>query len=247
MKKQMMIWSMMMLSVLTLPMMVACGGDDSDDGGGIDTTPISLIAGKEKTIQGADTISSSNKFIAYGTKNVVHGWHVGETTLLINGKKTISISVLPQYYLYNDPVCNWGCSMDYVKKNQKQGTINSKSTSELLAYDNAGGATLLAYQFKNDKLTSIMAMVSTNHSSTLGSYLAERFLMVPYYEGDKEYFLGMDGLDVETAKTVVMLDLYNTNTWGVLYTSSEKSSTRSGIDGNETYRDLINNMVQFMR
>ena len=247
MKKQMMIWSMMMLSVLTLPMMVACGGDDSDDGGGIDTTPISLIAGKEKTIQGADTISSSNKFIAYGTKNVVHGWHVGETTLLVNGKKTISISVLPQYYLYNDPVCNWGCSMDYVKKNQKQGTINSKSTSELLAYDNAGGATLLAYQFKNDKLTSIMAMVSTNHSSTLGSYLAERFLMVPYYEGDKEYLLGMDGLDVETAKTVVMLDLYNTNTWGVLYTSSEKSSTRSGIDGNETYRDLINNMVQFMR
>ncbi len=73
MKKQMRIWSMMMLSVMTLPMMVACGGDDSDDGGGIDTTPISLTAGKDKTIQGADTISSSNEFVAYGKKNVVHG------------------------------------------------------------------------------------------------------------------------------------------------------------------------------
>lgn len=246
MKKTFRFVGLVMMAVLSYGM-TACGGDDSNDDGGIDTTPISLSAGKDKSIQGADTISSSNRFVAYGSKNVVHGWHVGEATLMVNGKKSIPISVLPNYYLYNDPVTEWGCSMDYVKKNQKQGTINSKSTSELLAYDNAGGATLLAYQFKDGKLAAIMALVSTNHSSALSNYLAERYLMIPYYEGDKEYFIGMDGLDIETAKTAVMLDLYNTNTWSVLYTKAEKSSTRSGIISNETNKELIQKiMAQFM-
>lgn len=237
---------MMMLAVMALPMMVACGGDDSDDGDNIDTTPISLKTDQDKTIQGADTISSLNKFVAYGTKNVVHGWHVGETSLLVNGKNTISITVLPQYNLYDDPICNWGCSMDYIKKNQKQGTINSKSTSEILAYDNAGGATLLAYEFKNDKLTGIVAMVSTNHTSTLGKYLGERYLMTSYYKGDKEYFIGADGLNEETIKTYVMLDLYNTNTWSVMYMNTEISSTRSDIISNESNEDLIQKIAQFM-
>lgn len=247
MKKQMRFLSMIMLVAMTLPMMVACGGDDSDDGGNIDTTPISLTAGKDKTIQGADTISSSNKFVAYGTKNVVHGWHVGEASLLVNGKKNISITVLPQYNLYDDPICNWGCSIDYVKNNQKQGKFNSKSTSEILAYDNAGGATLLAYQFKDGKLTSVMAIVSTNHTSTLGGFLGERYLMIPYYQGEKEYFVGIDGIDENTAKTVVMLDLYNTDTWSVLYTKFDKSSTRSANNSNETNREFIRKIAQFMK
>ena len=96
-----------MMSLMLCSGFASCGNDDEDDS--IDTKPISLYAGSEKDIQGADSIQSSNKFVAYGKGNVVHAFHVGETTLLVNGKKTISISVLPQYHLYDDPVCNWGC------------------------------------------------------------------------------------------------------------------------------------------
>lgn len=212
---------------------IGCGSDDDDDN--VDTTPITLYAGTNKVIQGADTIASSNRFVAYANKNTLYGWHVGETSLLVNGKKTISVTVSPKYYLYNDPICNWGCSMEYVKKNQKQGTVNSKSTNQILAYDDAGGASLLAYNFENNKLVSVIAMVSTNHTSALGDYLKERYLLVPQYKGEKSYFAGLDGIDEVNAKTVVLMDLYNTNAWYVYYTPLKNNSTRS----NQSQEEII--------
>ena len=100
--------------------LLACSSSDDTEEGGIDTTPITLLAGKDKIIQGADTISSSNEFVAYGKKNTLYGWHVGETTINVNGKKTISVTVMPKNNLYDDPICEWGCSMDYVKSHQNK-------------------------------------------------------------------------------------------------------------------------------
>ena len=244
MKKNLFYLMTLLLVSLVSVSYVSCGDDNDDDN--IDTTPITMTAGNDKVIAGADTITSSNKFVAYATKNKVHGWHVGETALLVNGKKTISIKVLPQYTLYGDPVCEWGCSMDYVKNNQKQGSINSKSTSDLLAYDNAGGASLLAYSFKNGSLNSVMAIVSTNHTSTLGSYLAERFLMAPLYSGKDTYFAGIDGLDEYNAKTLVLMDLYSTTYWAVLYTKFEKNSTRSNMENDMIQKELYEKIIPFM-
>jgi len=206
--------------------LIACSSDDNDDDG-VDTTPITLYAGQEKVIQGADTITASNRFVAYGSKNTVYGWHIGETSLLVNGKKTIPITVLPERKLYDNPICEWGCSMDYVKTNQKQGSLSSKSTSEILGYEDAGGATLLAYQFENGKLKTVMAVVSTNHTTALGEYLRERYLMVSQYKGKDMYFAGIDGLDEVHAKTFVYLDMYNINYWAVLYGSVKDITTRS--------------------
>lgn len=225
---------------------VSCGDDENDDkDDGVDTTPIRLAAGSEKIITGADTISSSNKFVAYGKGNTVYAWHVGETALLVNEKKTISLTVYPQYYLYDDPVCEWGCSSDYVKKNQTQGTLNSRSTNELLVYENAGGATLLSYSFKDGKLTTILAMVSTNHTSTLGSYLAERFLMLPLYEGDKTYYAGIDGIEMESANTYVLMDMYSTKYWEVGYVKADINSTRSASDIDDM-KELKEKLIPFM-
>lgn len=219
----------------------SCSKDDGTDDA-VDTSPISLYSGEDKVVQGADTITTSNKFVAYATKNTIHGWHVGQATLQVNGKKTISVTVLPQYYLYDDPVLDWGCTIDQVKKNQKQGTINSKSTSEMLAYENAGGASLIGYTFKNGGLESVLAMVSTNHTSRLGGYLAERFLVLPLYEGKDVNFAGMDATELEKANTVVFMELYNTDYWVVYYKQSSQNSTRlGGMDNNE-----INEFVQLL-
>lgn len=226
---------------------VACGSDDDDEDDGVDTTPIRMAAGSEKTITGADTISSSNRFVAYGKKNTVNAWHVGETALLVNGKKTISLTVYPLYYLYDDPICEWGCSMDYVKAKQKEGTYNSKSTNEMLAYDDAGGATLLAYSFKNGKLNAVLAMVSTNHTSILGSYLAERYLMLPIYKGEKTYFAGIDAIDEEHANTFVLMEVYNTSYWMIYYTKySDSSTSRSYTDSDVMKKELIEKIAPFM-
>lgn len=71
MKKTFRVLGVALLAVISFGL-TACSSDDDDEkDDGIDTTPITLIAGKDKTIQGADTISSSNKFVAYATKNTV--------------------------------------------------------------------------------------------------------------------------------------------------------------------------------
>lgn len=205
---------------------VSCGGDD-DEEASIDVTPISLFAGNDKTIQGADTITSSNRYVAYAKGNVVHGWHVGETTLLVNGKKTIPITVSPKYYLYDNPVCKWECNMDYVKNNQKEGALSSKSTNTMLLYEDAGAASILAYNFENGKLKSVLAVVSTKHASEYGSYLAERFLMLPYYKGEDTYFVGADAIDLDDASTVVMMEIYSVNQLVTVYMPAKDYSTRS--------------------
>lgn len=238
----------LLLMAVTFFGFVACGNDgDEDDNDGIDTSPISLIAGKEKVIQGADTINSSNKFVAYGSKNTVYAWHVGEANLLVNGKKSISITVLPQYHLYNDPVCEWGCSQDNVKNKQTQGTLSSKSTSESLIYEDAGAASLMIYQFKNGKLTNVGALVSTNYTSQYASFLAERYLMLPYYKGEDTYFVGVDALELEKGNTVAALSVYSAKYLMTIYmpVSEFTRATRSQNDIDIFRKDIIANINKF--
>lgn len=220
---------LMLLAVFMSFGMIACGDDDddADNEAGVDTNPISLIAGYEKTIQGADTISPSNEFVAYGKGGTVHAWHVGETELLVNGKKRIPIVVKPAYYLYNDPVLEWGCTIDHVKSLQKQGTLSSRSNDKTLYYENAGAASVMAYTFENGKLKNVVAVVSTNHTSQYASFLAERYLMLPLYEGEETYFMGIDGLKMESAKTVVLLQVYSVKYLAAVYGPVSEQSTRS--------------------
>ncbi|MBP3246552.1 MAG: hypothetical protein J6M36_01570 [Prevotella sp.] len=221
----------------------SCSSSSEDDS--IDTTPITMYAGSDKTIEGADTISSLNKFVAYGSKNKIHGWHVGETTVTVNGKKNIQVTIAPKYNLYADPICEWGCSMDHVKKNQKQGSLNPKSTDAILAYNDAGGASLLAYYFKNGTLASVMAIVSSNHTSVLADYLSERYLILPYYQGKETYFAGIDGLDENHAKTMVLMQLRNVNEWDVYYAPYTNNSTRS-IENNKEKEKCIDALRSFL-
>ena len=238
--------SMIMLAVLSLPFICACGSDDDDDA--IDTTPIQIYSNGEKVITGADAITSSNEFVAYTKGNKVTAFHIGETMLTVNGKYKISLTVKPLYNLYDDPVKKWGCSQAYVKSYQKQGKISSKSTDEMLIYENAGGTTYLAYMFKNGKLSGIAAIVSTNHTSTLAAYLAERYLVITDYEGENTYFYGIDGLTPNTATTVVMTELTNTSTWTTYYvpfTSSNSRETRS-IKNDESYKESVKRIMDLI-
>ena len=92
-KKNFYVVTIIMVGVLCLNI-ISCSSDKEEDVV-IDTTPIMLYSGNDKTIQGAETITSSNEFVAYSKGNVIHGDHVGEASLLVNGKYTISVNVLP--------------------------------------------------------------------------------------------------------------------------------------------------------
>lgn len=237
MKKTFKLIGLVLLAVMSFGI-TACGSDDEDDG--VDTTPITMIAGDEKTVQGADTISTSNKFVVYTSKNTVHGWHVGEATLLVNGKKTISVTVSPKYHLYNEPVLNWGCDVYYVKSHQKQGSLSSKSTNNQLMYEDAGAATALMYLFENGKLKSVGAMVSTNYTSQYSSFLAERYLMIPTYKGENMYFVGADAINLDDAKSVVMLQVYTIKYLMAVYVSAKEFSSTTRTE--QVQSDILSQM-----
>lgn len=226
-------WGVAMFMAVSLPLLNSCGSDDGDDNDGIDTTPITILSDEEKTIAGASSISSSDDFVTLIKGNMVKGYHVGTAKLTVNGNKTIPVTVLPKYHLYDDPVCNWGCDANYVKNHQKQGTISSKSTNDMIAYENAGAASYLIYSFKNGVLSSVGAVVSTNYTSQYSSYLSERYMMMPYYKGEDTYFIGADALELEKANTVAVLQVYSSTQLITVYLPA-KDYTRSA------YSDVAN-------
>ena len=71
--------------------LTSCSSNDDDDDG-VNTSPITINAGSKTVIQGAETITSLDEFVAYvGSDLSVTGFHVGETTLTVNQRKNIKI------------------------------------------------------------------------------------------------------------------------------------------------------------
>lgn len=205
------------LATLLAFLLVSCNKDEEKEEEVIDTTPISLYVGDQKSIEGATTITSDNEFVAYVKDLNVYGSHVGATTVQVNGKKTITVNVLSKNrFLCDDPICNWGCSIDYILENQKEGTLLEQKANTL-SYKNAGCMTGLIYQFEDNRLKSIAALISTLYTSQFTDYLLERFVMIPYYEGENVRFVGVDALKVDDANTFVSMEVYNVNYLVVIY------------------------------
>lgn len=210
---------------------MSCSSSNDDDDDGVSTAPITLKAGDKSTIAGAKTITSMNEFVAYITgNNEVTAFHVGETTLTVNDKKKIQLTVVPVYNLYDDPITKWGCDQSYVKSNQKQGTL-TKSDTNSLAYSDAGKSKGILYSFENGKLTSVGAVVSTTYTTEYANYLAERFFMIPYEHNNETYFVGIDGLEKAQANTVVILQVYDyLNLIAVYMPANSYNSTRGSFE-----------------
>ena len=223
-------FSFTMAALLTSGLVACSKDDEKEKEDPIDTSLITLSAEGETTITGVNSVKSNNEFVAYTKGTTVYGYHVGETSLIINDKKERPVRVVPKYNLYDGPICNWGCSQSYIKEHQKQGTLSPKSTDTMLGYLNAGAASLLGYTFENGKLKSIMAAVSTNHTSSFASFLSERYMMLPVYEGKDTYFVGMDGLTLAESKTVVLLMVYNTEMLAAAYQPASTYTTRAYSD-----------------
>ena len=189
--------------------LTACSG--SDDDSGVATSAITLYAGDSIAVSGATAITSSNDFVAYVTRqNHVKGFHVGETSVTVNGKYNIPVAVKGKYSFYDDPIVNWGCDEAYVKARQSQGTLSSSSTSDYLIYNDAGKAEYIAYKFEDGKLVDVISKVNILYSSEFLSYLSERFVMTSFTSDGKTYVVGWDALKLSDATVIDMFSLYDT-------------------------------------
>ncbi|MBR6926835.1 MAG: hypothetical protein IKH52_06490 [Bacteroidaceae bacterium] len=205
MKKVLYLAVVVLLSMSSSIVLTSCG-DDDDGETSVSTKDLTLYVGSKTNISGAKSIVPDNKFIALVDNNLeIEGWHVGSTSLLVNGNKKINLTVRGRYHFYDDPVTDWGTSMSNVKSKQKQGTL-SNETQDVLVYKNVGSAELLGYTFEKGKLKAALAQVKTSYTTSLIDYLNERYLILPEEVATYTY-MGADGLDKTTMKTLVMIEV----------------------------------------
>lgn len=249
MKKNLWYLNAIMLVAMSNFVVTSCSSGDEDDDDGVSTSPITISAGDKTVITGAESITSLNEFVAYVNNDLsVTGYHVGETTLTVNQKKNIKITVSPKSTLYDDPVTKWGCDQSYVKSSQKQGSLSSKSDSKNLIYENVGKANaILMYTFDSGKMKSVGAVVSTAYTSEYATYLSERFLMLPYETAKDTYFIGVDALEKDKANTYVVLQVYDYKTLIAVYMSpSSVNKTRSEFDLRNEVEKVKKEMSRFL-
>lgn len=225
MKKLIYLSVVMLISMFSSLALTSCGDDDDDVGTQISLKDLTLWVGSKTNIAGAKSIIPDNKFIALVNDNLqIEGWHVGNTSLLVNGNKRVKLTVRGRYHFYDDPITDWNASLNTIKSKQKQGSL-TKETSESLIYKNVGSAEQLGYVFKGGKLYGIVAQVKTSYTSSLMDYINERYLILPEEVATYTY-MGADGLDKAHMKTLVMIEIASAsyiNVFYMPYSSTQKT------------------------
>lgn len=222
----------LLLMVMTSYVLTACGSD-GDEHGGLSISPSSVSMHYEDTKQlnadGATSWTTSDEFVAtVDTKGLVTGGHVGKAQIIAsNGSASglCDVEITPEYFLYDDPVLDWGISMSSVKSSVDKELVSSDTNSLIYKYTISGDPCLINYGFENNKLKSVLCLFSYTYYLRSAYYLVERYQ--PVYKGD-DYYGFMDAMKVEKAKTLVVFREYksgSTTLTQIIYGPATTSSS----------------------
>ena len=213
----------------------------SDDGKDAPSNP-SIPKTKTMTVgdtwdMGVNGISTTdNDFIVSVTdKGVAKAEHVGDC-IISNGQNKCQVSVKGRIVLYKDPVTQWGisksqliaiCGNDYIEQNGNIGYKNNDTTCPMVAY-----------MFKNNALSCVGVLVSTDKSETLAKFLVERFL--PVEQSGYEYYF-VNNNNPSKVTTSVMLSFYNADYWMVTYVPANNS--RAATEESSDISTVLSKMI----
>lgn len=182
---------------------ISCSSSNDDD----DFTLSDQVIYAGDSIRFSPNATVANEFTAYISKSgYLHGFHVGETTVTLNGH-TANITVRGRYNAFKVQT-DWTLSPEQLMSKQG-GTPERDVTTNgtrMIVYKNVGIANLLAYSFKNGKLTSAMAFSNPSDTQELLNFLNERYLILPE-EVDSYTYLFVDAFKEADSKTLVMISL----------------------------------------
>ncbi len=202
---------------------VACSGSD-DDESGIDTSTRTIYVGDSVKIDGAQTLVSADKFVAYANdQGYIKAFHIGQTTVTVNGSTKIPVVVKGVQTGFSDPVMVWGCSKSYVKQHHTDGSLY-KEDEDYVYYKGSGKIPLYQYSFEDSKLKTAATIVRLSNAVDYGYYLLERYL--PIGETDGTYIF-IDALSKNTCKTVVMFGYESNGCMAVFIDASSVFSSSS--------------------
>ncbi len=206
---------------------------------------ITLFAGENATIQnGANlTWTSSNESIASVSNGIVYAERVGEVTIS-SGSNSFKVTVKGNYDLYAMPCLSWGASMSTVKDFMADYSLyNSTSTGLVYEGKNYKGskyADYYMYLFENNQLTYPAVLVSSDHASILGDYLAERYI----YVTSTDDYIGMISVNSDMLITVTVEYLLNNYYCLVMYGAYTSKSAPAYIpNSTQQFDQIFNNKI----
>lgn len=153
----------------------------------------------EGGVTGNFTYVSDNSLIAEIDANgLIKGKRVGETTIKVSGNNfsgACKVTISPLYNTFKEPITSFGISKSEVKAKETRTLLSEVETAMLFKGNTEEKYAM--YVFENGKLTSSLIVLSSSYSSVLGSYIAERYVIVSLspilgYSIDKKFAVGVE-------------------------------------------------------
>lgn len=199
------------------------------------STEISLYHLDKCSIQATSslpiTYTSSNEFHAkVNTAGLVEGRYVGKTTIKLmtdNDIRYVNVTVKPKYNLYSEPNIQFGESKSSIIN--KFGEPDNTTSTGVYAYNMVGmfNYILMIIFDDNDKVETYAIAVSSDLTSTLSSFLSERYMFI-HYDNSKYWYV--NGLTPQTTTKYIVNYLMNVNYWVVLYMPFNTEKNNKDID-----------------
>ncbi len=154
------------------------------------------------------TWTTDDEFVASVKSNgIVTAEHVGTTTITAkDGKNEVycSVSVTPEYYTYNEPIMDWGCSKESIIS--KKGTPDSNQSDAVAYLQSESRGIVEMYMFENGKLTSSGVILKLSYSNTdVASFLIERYQ--PITVTDSGIYCFINAMTLEKASLSIGLTI----------------------------------------
>ncbi|MFV0501087.1 MAG: Ig-like domain-containing protein [Bacteroidales bacterium] len=171
------------------------------------------------------TFKSSNPLVAtVNESGLIKGGAKGETTITVTdnkgGKATCKVNVYTVYFLFKEPLLNFGCSKSAVKSYETRTIMAEETTSISYLGENANLAGLV-YFFENSQFNHATLLVPIE-CTLLADFLLERYAAITYVD-DTYGFLD------PSKKIAVLLKLYNSDYWLVSYFEYTSTTQKSDI------------------
>lgn len=180
---------------------------------------------------------SDNVFVAdVSQTGVVTARHVGETKVRI-GNAECKIVVSPMYSYYDEPLNDWGCSIDDIRNvygapRWSNAYENNEVINEYII--NNGYAPRMAFDFINNKLRRTVVLFVKNRESQLYKFLEERYQLHYEFEDSEVTVIYYDSYDIKDSKTsvyvgnydneFVIVEYYDEQYWAKLYNKSANNN-----------------------
>lgn len=165
------------------------------------------------------TYTSANEYHAkVSPSGLVTAQYVGSTTIRLTSEddtKTFTVTVSPQSNLYPEPNIHIGATRNSVIS--MLGTPDYTDGNSIGYTSYSGNAPILIVLFdERNCVKSYAAVVGTTHTSSLRTFLSERYVYVGMSDGTTFY---RNGLTPSLATLAVAMEMYNLNYWMVAYLS----------------------------